>query len=835
MHDDKVETDRQSAPPTTNDQVHDHAAGALSRKALKAALDESRRRQEEVSALLAGARAVLSYREFESASRAIFDICKGLTGATAGYVALLTEDGTENEVLFLEAGGVDCTVDPSLPMPIRGLRESVYRTGRAVYENSFPESEWAAYLPQGHAKIDNVLFAPLTINGIVVGLLGLANKPGGFSESDVHLASAFGELAAIALLNSRTLEALQANEERFRAVAQTATDAIITIDSRGNIVFWNKAAESIFGYAADDAVGRTPELIIPERFWTAHRTTFERLVAGGEPRILGRTVEMVGLRKGGEEFPVELSLSTWKSSEGVFFTGILRDVTERVRAEKLLREQNQFIVNAIEALNHPFYVIDADDYTIKLANSAAYDGDLAQPITCHALTHQNAAPCKGDEHPCPLEEIKKTRAPVIVEHVHYDREGRRRSVEVHGHPVFDEAGNLIQVIEYTLDITDRKRVEEALQQAHDELELRVKERTAELAQANRVLELEIAQHKRTAETLRESEERYRRLLELSFEAILIHSQGKLLQINPAGAKLVGALTSEELIGKPIRDFVHPDYWDMVQLRLQQTGEGRKEAPLVEEKLVRLDGTPVEVEAASIPITYRGQPAVQSVVHDLTERRRAEREREKERERIARDLHDSLGHSLGYLRLKLDQFASFEDTGDETAFRQDVTRMRDVADQAYEIVRGMLATLHPSNADDLPTSLLALARAAGQRANFTAQLTSEGPASTLPPVVQQQLLYLFQEALNNVTKHAGAQQVDICLSWTEDTLTAALADDGCGFDVGDMEAAPGHYGLRIMQERAEEITGQLTINSRPGHGTQLLLQLPLGTDHPRGIK
>jgi signal transduction histidine kinase len=106
---------------------------------------------------------------------------------------------------------------------------------------------------------------------------------------------------------------------------------------------------------------------------------------------------------------------------------------------------------------------------------------------------------------------------------------------------------------------------------------------------------------------------------------------------------------------------------------------------------------------------------------------------------------------------------------------------------------------------------------------------------LPPVVQQQLLYLFQEALNNVAKHAGAQQVDICLSWTEDTLTAALADDGCGFDVADMEWAPGHYGLRIMQERAEEINGQLTISSRPGRGTQLLLQLPLTNDHPRGTE
>jgi PAS domain S-box-containing protein len=332
MHDHRAEEKRpdaldgqagQSTSPgklsAADNRVHDHAARALSKETLKAALEESRRRQEEVSALLEGARAVLSYRELEPASRAIFDICKRLTGATAGYVALLTEDGTENEVLFLDAGDVTCTVDPSLPMPVRGLRESVYQTGQTVYENDFPGTEWVNYIPPGHAAIDNVLFAPLIINGIVVGLLGLANKAGGFSESDVHLASAFGELAAIALLNSRTLEALQANEERFRAVAQTATDAIITIDSRGTIVFWNKAAESIFGYTADGAVGQTPAVIIPERFRATHQKMFEQLVSGGEPRILGKTVEMVGLRKNGTEFPVEVSLSTWKSSEGVFF------------------------------------------------------------------------------------------------------------------------------------------------------------------------------------------------------------------------------------------------------------------------------------------------------------------------------------------------------------------------------------------------------------------------------------------------------------------------------------------------------------------------------------
>jgi len=99
--------------------------------------------------LLAAARAVLAFPDFASAARVIFDNCKDLTGAQAGYVALLKADGSENEVLFLDAGGMPCTVDPNLPMPIRGLRAEAYRTRRAVYENGFSASPWMKFMPPG--------------------------------------------------------------------------------------------------------------------------------------------------------------------------------------------------------------------------------------------------------------------------------------------------------------------------------------------------------------------------------------------------------------------------------------------------------------------------------------------------------------------------------------------------------------------------------------------------------------------------------------------------------------------------------------------------------------
>lgn len=183
---------------------------------LRVALIDAGRREREISTLLGAARSVLANRRFEDASRAIFDACKGLIGATSGYIALLSEDKASNELVFLDSGGLACSVDPELPMPVRGLRKAAIVSGKAVYDNDFANSEWVRYLPEGHVALVNVLFAPLIIEGETEGLLGLAGKEGGFTDHDAEMASAYAELAAIALMNSRTLEQLQSSEERLR-------------------------------------------------------------------------------------------------------------------------------------------------------------------------------------------------------------------------------------------------------------------------------------------------------------------------------------------------------------------------------------------------------------------------------------------------------------------------------------------------------------------------------------------------------------------------------------------------------------------------------------------
>jgi len=90
-------------------------------------------------------------------------------------------------------------------MPIRGLRERAYREGRAVWDNDFMASDWVQYMPAGHVELRNVLFAPLVIDGVTRGIMGLANKEGDFTLEDGDIAGALGDMCAVALHNSRNL------------------------------------------------------------------------------------------------------------------------------------------------------------------------------------------------------------------------------------------------------------------------------------------------------------------------------------------------------------------------------------------------------------------------------------------------------------------------------------------------------------------------------------------------------------------------------------------------------------------------------------------------------
>jgi len=138
------------------------------------------------------------------------------------------------------------------------------------------------------------------------------------------------------------------------------------------------------------------------------------------------------------------------------------EIQERNRIEKELLNKNEFLNTTIESLTHPFYVLDANDYSLIIANTATSDFVSSDNPKCYAITHRRDKPCGGGEHSCPLQIVKRTKKATTLEHTHYDKSGNERVFEVHGHPVFDEDGNVIQMIEYTIDITERKKLEKQL-------------------------------------------------------------------------------------------------------------------------------------------------------------------------------------------------------------------------------------------------------------------------------------------------------------------------------------------------------------------------------------
>jgi PAS domain S-box-containing protein len=152
------------------------------------------------------------------------------------------------------------------------------------------------------------------------------------TEEGVLVSSAIRDISA-----RKRVEANQrATEEKFRAVAETANDAIVSADSDGKIVYFNPAAERVFGYSAADIAGQPLTLLMPDRFRDAHRQGFHRFLSTGEAHVIGKTVELAGKRKDGREFPLELSLTTWKTAGGTFFTAMIRDITDRKQAEEVI-------------------------------------------------------------------------------------------------------------------------------------------------------------------------------------------------------------------------------------------------------------------------------------------------------------------------------------------------------------------------------------------------------------------------------------------------------------------------------------------------------------------
>ena len=202
-------------------------------------------------------------------------------------------------------------------------------------------------------------------------------------------------------------EALRASEERFQSVVESATDAIVLADHQGNIISWNRAAERLFGYTAEEVAGQPLTILMPARYREAHQHGVERMRSNGGSRVIGKTLELHGLKKDGTEFPLELSLGTWKMRERTFYSGIIRDITERkqlqdrlIQAEKLA-SLGTLVSGMAHEINNPIQgimgmaelVLDEQDpanvreYTRDIIAYSKHIASVVRDFACYARSN----------------------------------------------------------------------------------------------------------------------------------------------------------------------------------------------------------------------------------------------------------------------------------------------------------------------------------------------------------------------------------------------------------------------------------------------------------------
>ncbi len=240
------------------------------------------------------------------------------------------------------------------------------------------------------------------------------------------------------------------------AILNSMSEAVYVINRSMQIQYANPAAENLTGYTFDESVGKyCHEIFCEQSDLCADRCPPKRAMLD-KKAVLHREAETKS--RDGNVRETQISISPFFDyGECVGAVIVIKDITDLKQAEEKIADQNRFLKSVIDALPHPFSVVDASTYRLQLANYAAFQGELPGDLTCHTLSHHSAVPCAGSEHPCPLDKVRETGQPVTVEHTHCSSDGTTREMEVHGFPIFDDKGKLVQMIEYCVDISERKK------------------------------------------------------------------------------------------------------------------------------------------------------------------------------------------------------------------------------------------------------------------------------------------------------------------------------------------------------------------------------------------
>ena len=342
--------------------------------------------------------------------------------------------------------------------------------------------------------------------------------------------------------------------------------------------------------------------------------------------------------------------------------------------------------------------------------------------------------------------------------------------------------------------------------------------------------------RRAAEALRVSEKNYRGLFENASDAIWVHDlSGKILAVNSAFERLTG-YEREALTGANVSMLLSAHGLSKIDREVHDVTLRGGDAGPYEQELIRKDGSAAIVQIGTSLMTREAKPwAFQHMARDITEEKRIQdnlrfyvqqvsQAQEAERKRIARELHDVTAQALVTVVRNLDDLASGYS-------RLSVKEIQEHVRGILREVRRFSQQLRPSILDDLGLvpAVKWLASDLTKNSGIAAEVKLVGEPCQLPPDTELMLFRIVQEALTNVQKHSGASEVCIGVEFADRIIKMTVTDNGGGFErperMGDL-ARSGKLGLAGMQERAQLVGGTLTINSAPGKGTNLTVEVPL---------
>jgi PAS domain S-box-containing protein len=286
-------------------------------------------------------------------------------------------------------------------------------------------------------------------------------KPYKRDELKAILARAVG-VRALSTEVKRTETALTESEGRFRAVVQSAAEAIICADRHGFILFWNRTAERLFGYSEREVLGQPLLMIMPVRFRDAHLDRLQHFERTGEHAVIERILEVEGLRKDGKEFPIELSIGTWETTEGQCYSAIVRDITDRKQWERQLRQQQieqQALLDLIPAM---VWYKDRHNRIIR-ANRLAAESIHKTIAEVEGKLTQDLYPDEAEKYyQDDMDVIRSGQPKLGIVELYHTPLGGKRWVQTDKVPYRDPAGQIIGVLVFAQDITQRRQADEVL-------------------------------------------------------------------------------------------------------------------------------------------------------------------------------------------------------------------------------------------------------------------------------------------------------------------------------------------------------------------------------------